>query len=80
MKERIRTKKQRLDIKKATICLLIVISFLISVTAAATDHSIVKHKKSHHKVAKKVKTELDPDPDPAIIASGPDPISPSLGN
>ena len=77
-KERIRTKKQRLDVKKATICLLIVISFLISVTAAATDNSVVKHKSSHHKVAKKVKTELDPDP--AITASGPDPISPSLGN
>ena len=33
-KERIRTKKQLFDIKKATICLLIVISFLITVTAA----------------------------------------------
>ena len=83
-KERIRTKKQTFDIKKATICVLIVISFLISVTTAATDNnSDVKHKSSHHKgshVAKKVKTELVPDPDPAITALGADPISPSLGS
>ena len=42
--------------------------FFISVTVAATDQTVVKHKSSHHKgshVAKKVKTELDPDPDPA---------------
>ena len=58
-KERIRTKKQRFDRTKTTICLLIVMFFLISVTVAAAANNSEVKKGSH--AAKKVKQELDPD-------------------
>jgi len=72
-KERIRTKKQLFDRKKATICLLIVLSFLISVTVAAAANNSVIEKGSH--VAKKVKKEIDPD-----IAAGKTDLTPLQAN
>lgn len=52
------------------------ITFVISVTAAAAAND--SHLKKH--AAKKVKKVVDQDPDPAITANGPDPMSPSLGS
>jgi hypothetical protein len=57
-KERIRTKKQKFDRTKTTICLLIVMFFLISVTVATAANNSEVKKGAH--AAKKVKQKLDP--------------------
>ena len=72
-KERIRTKKQRFDRTKTTICLLIVMFFLISVTVAAAANNSEVKKGSH--AAKKVKQQLDPD-----IAAGKTELTPLQAN
>ena len=72
-KERIRTKKQRFDRTKTTICLLIVMFFLISITVAAAANNSEVEKGSH--AAKKVKVKLDPD-----IAAGKTELTPLQAN
>ena len=72
-KERIRTKKQRFDRTKTTICLLIVMFFLISVTVAAAANNSEVKKGSH--AAKKVKQQFDPD-----IAAGKTELTPLQAN
>jgi hypothetical protein len=72
-KERIRTKKQKFDRTKTTICLLIVMFFLISVTVAAAANNSEVKKGSH--AAKKVKQQLDPD-----IAAGKTELTPLQAN
>jgi hypothetical protein len=72
-KERIRTKKQKFDRTKTTICLLIVMFFLISVTVAAAANKSEVKKGSH--ATKKVKQQLDPD-----IAAGKTELTPLQAN